>query len=496
MRKNQSSEPIFSNSQSSAKNGANLAAARSAVIVLAAGMGKRMKSSLPKVLHSVGGEPILFHILSRIQEAAPQASVAIVVGHGRELVEKAVREESRFSALQIEFVLQPEQRGTGHAAQCAMGSAWGDRMIREKRPVLVLPGDSPLLTAELLAQMLKPLSSSEAMRLLTTELDEPAGYGRIVRRGKRGPVLKIVEEKDASIREKQIREVGTSIYLFAPAFLKAGLQKLSPKNAQGEYYLTDLVHQASRNRKRIDVLQWADSSDLRGVNDPWELAQAGKLLNERVVRRWALDGVRFIDPQTTYVESQVSFGSDCVVYPGAFLSGRTRIGSGVSVGPNVLLRDVEVGDHANLKAGTFAEASRIGAHSQIGPYAHLRPESVVGDACKIGNFVELKKSVIGEKTSIAHLSYVGDAEVGKRVNIGCGFVTCNYDGVNKHKTVIEDEVFVGSDSQIVAPARIGRGAYIASGSTITEDVEAEALALARSRQINKPGYARKLKKKS
>ncbi len=470
-------------------------AVRCAVIILAAGLGKRMRSSLPKVLHPVGGEPILFHILSRITEAAPESAVAIVVGHGREQVEAAVRGESRFSGLKIEFVVQPEQRGTGHAARCAMDSPWGARVVKEKRPVLVLPGDAPLLTADLIAQMTERLASSEVMRLLTCELEQPTGYGRIVRRGTRGPVVRIVEEKDASAREKQIREVGTSIYLFSPTFLQTGLHKLSPKNAQGEYYLTDLVHQASRTKKKIDVLSWNDSGELRGVNDPWELAQAGKALNERVLRKWALAGVRFIDPSNTYIEGQVTLGEDTVIHPGAYLSGRTRIGSKVTIGANVVLRDMEVANGAHVKTGTVGEGSRIGAHANVGPYAHLRPETSIGEACKIGNFVELKKTRIGVKTSIAHLSYIGDAEVGARVNIGCGFVTCNYDGVAKHKTVIEDDVFVGSDCQAVAPVRIGKGAYVASGSTITEDVESDALAIARSRQTNKPGYARKLKSK-
>ncbi len=455
-----------------------------------------MRSSLPKVLQNVGGEPMLFHILSRIHEAASNASVAIVVGHGREHVEQAVRAESRFSSLNIEFILQSEQRGTGHAARCAMDSKWGERMVKEKRPVLVLPGDSPLITAELIAQMTAPLSASEAMRLLTTELADPNGYGRIVRRGTRGPVVRIVEEKDASAREKQIREVGTSTYLFSPAFLQTGLHKLSPKNAQGEFYLTDLVHQASRAKKKIDVLCWAESSDLRGVNDQWELAQIGKLLNERVLKKWALAGVRFVDPSRAYVEAQVTIGADTVVYPGVMLSGRTQVGSGVTLGANVVLRDVTVANGANIKTGTVAEQAKIGSHAQVGPYAHLRPETFVGDGCKIGNFVELKKSVIGEKTSVAHLSYLGDAEVGARVNIGCGFVTCNYDGIKKHKTIIEDDVFVGSDCQVVAPARLGKGSYVASGSTITADVESDALAIARSRQVNKPGYAPKLKAKS
>ncbi|OFZ23328.1 MAG: UDP-N-acetylglucosamine diphosphorylase/glucosamine-1-phosphate N-acetyltransferase [Bdellovibrionales bacterium GWB1_55_8] len=470
-------------------------------MILAAGLGKRMRSELPKVLHEIGGEPLIFHVLSGVLESAPTAPVCIVVGHGREQVESRVLADPRFAKADLTFVHQPEQKGTGHAARCAMDSQWGSRMTRTQSTVLVLPGDLPLIPASLVQQMFAPLARNEAVRLLTCELTDPTGYGRIVRRGKQGSVLRIVEEKDASAREKLIREVGASIYSFKAAFLKAGLQRLSNKNAQGEYYLTDLIAQAARSGKKTDVLRWSHEEDLRGVNDPWELAQAGRILNQRCVRASALRGVRFIDPSTTWVDLTVEFDEGVVVHPGAILSGSTKIGRGAVIGPRVVLEDVEVGAGANVKAGTIAQSSRIGDGAQVGPYAHLRPESVVGEKAKIGNFVELKKSVIGDRTSVAHLSYLGDATVGKDVNIGCGFVTCNFDGrvidgQRKHRTVIGDNVFLGSDCQTIAPVRIGDGAYVASGSTITEDVEPEALAIARSRQVNKPGYARKLKGKS
>ena len=334
------------------------------------------------------------------------------------------------------------------------------------------------------------------MRLLTCELAQPQGYGRVVRRGK--SVLKIVEERDASARERAIREVAASIYLFPAASLSFGLERLSNRNAQGEYYLTDLVSQTARARKRIDVLKWEDPEDLRGVNDPWELAQAGRLLNERCVRHWSRQGARFIDPATTWLDSTVELAEDVTVHPGAILQGRTRVGAGTVIGPHVVLKDMEIGAGVELKTGTVAESSQIADGAKLGPYAHLRPQCKVGARAKIGNFVELKKTTIGEDTSVAHLSYLGDAEVGAKANIGCGFITCNFDGrvidgQRKHKTVIEDGAFIGSDCQTVAPVRVGRGAYVASGSTITDDVEAEALAIARSRQVTKPGYARKLK---
>ncbi|NDD91345.1 UDP-N-acetylglucosamine diphosphorylase/glucosamine-1-phosphate N-acetyltransferase, partial [bacterium] len=325
-------------------------------------------------------------------------------------------------------------------------------------------------------------------------LEDPTGYGRVVRRGKAGPVIRIVEEKDATVREKELREVGTSIYLFQSQFLKSGLSRISNKNAQGEYYLTDLVSQAARARKKIEVLQWAESQELRGVNDPWELSQAEGFLNHRIVRRWAQSGVRFVSHESTWVDAQVIFEGSAEVSPNVLLKGRTVIKSGAKIGPHVVLKNVEVGANSVLKAGTVAEDSVIRAGATVGPYAHLRPGSDVGEECKVGNFVELKKTKLGRKTSVSHLSYLGDAVVGANVNIGCGFITCNYDGKTKSETLIEDDVFMGSDCQTVAPVKIGKGAYVASGSTITEDVEPGSLAVARSRQVNKPGYAQKYRK--
>jgi bifunctional UDP-N-acetylglucosamine pyrophosphorylase/glucosamine-1-phosphate N-acetyltransferase len=468
------------------------------VVILAAGQGKRMKSNLPKVLHEIGGQPLIFHTLHRVREVSPGAKVAVVVGHEREKVEAAIRAHAEFAAMDLTFVHQADQKGTGHAARCAMDSPWGEARVAEKALVLVLPGDLPLLTEAMIAQMLAPLQRAEALRLLTTELAAPMGYGRVVRRGRRGVVLRIVEERDANARERAIREVACSIYSFQAVFLRSALQRLSNKNAQGEYYLTDLVAAASRAKKRIDVLEWRDAEDLRGVNDPWELSLAGRTLNERVVRGHALAGVRFLDPSSTWVEVTVKLEPGAKIHPGVILQGATRVGAGAAIGAYCTLSDMEIGPGADVKTGTVGESSRILEGAVVGPYARLRPESVVGARAKIGNFVELKKARIGEKTSIAHLSYVGDADIGRDVNIGCGFITCNFDGrvidgQRKHRTVIEDEVFLGSDCQTIAPVRIGKGAYVASGSTITEDVEPEALAIARARQVNKPEYARRLK---
>ena len=471
---------------------------RCGVIIMAAGQGKRMLSAQPKVLNEIGGKSLLAHILTRVKEGAPKAPIAVVVGFGKEEIERAIQADPSFSDLKISFVFQPQQNGTGDAVKCAMESPWGESVAEQKLPILVLPGDLPLIPTDLIAQMSESMPVSQAVRLLTCDLHDPTGYGRIVRKGKAGGVLRIVEERDANLREKQISEVGASIYLFNCTFLKASLKHLVNRNSQKEYYLTDLIAQAVRAKKHIDVLRWHDSDDVRGVNNPWELALAGRILNERVVKELALQGVRFIDPMRTWINPSVQIAADVTVYPNVILCGGTVIGKGCTLGPGVFLKNTKVGEGVNIKAGTLAEDSVIEAGATVGPYANLRPGSVVGKETKIGNFVELKNSRIGQKTSIAHLSYVGDAEVGNGVNIGCGFVTCNFDGrviegERKHKTVIEDDVFVGSDCQTVAPIRVGRGAYIASGSTITEDVESEALAIARSRQVTKPHYARKLK---
>ena len=453
-----------------------------------------MKSDIPKVLQEIAGQPMIFHILDGVRQAIPSATVAIVVGHGKEQVEQQIRSNASYSDLDLSFIFQPEQKGTGHAARFAMDSSWGEAVLKNKVPVLVLPGDLPLVSPALIAQMTEELGRTSVMRLLTCVLEDPTGYGRVVRRGKAGPVLRIAEEKDATQREKELHEVGTSIYLFQGQFLKTGLTRVTNKNAQAEYYLTDLVSQASRAQKKIEVFQWPESQDLRGVNDPWELSQAGRYLNERIIQRWARSGVRFIAPELTWVDSKVVFDGVAEVSPNVLLQGHSVIRNGAKIGPHVVLKNVDVGPGAIVKAGTVGEDAVIGSKAIVGPYAHLRPGSDVGEECKVGNFVELKKSKLGRKTSVSHLSYLGDAVVGENVNIGCGFITCNYDGKTKSVTLIEDDVFMGSDCQAVAPVKIGKGAYVASGSTITEDVEAGSLAVARSRQVNKPGYAQKYRK--
>ncbi len=465
------------------------------ILILAAGQGKRMLSPLPKVLHELGGESLIGHVLTQVCESFPHASIAVVVGHGREQVENKIKSHPRFSKLKIDFIFQSTQKGTGDAVRVAMESSWGQNRLKQNEDILVLPGDLPLVTIDMLQRISQPLGKA-VLRLLTTSLQDPTGYGRVIRKGR--AIQRIVEEKDLKEKEKSISEVAVSIYYFSSKFLFEGVRQLKPQNKQGEYYLTDVIFYAAKKKRAIADLFWKNSNDLRGVNDPWELTLASRMLNERVLQAWARKGVVFIDPASTWVDVGVELSSGVVIYPGVILKGTTKISSDTMIGPYSFLSDMTVGRGVYVKAGTVGEKSRIEDQAQVGPYAHLRPESIVGSAAKIGNFVELKKTRIGTNTSVAHLSYLGDAEVGKNVNIGCGFVTCNFDGrvidgERKHKTVIEDDVFLGSDCQAVAPVRIGQGAYIASGSTITEDVPSGALAVARSRQINKEGYVKKIK---
>jgi bifunctional UDP-N-acetylglucosamine pyrophosphorylase/glucosamine-1-phosphate N-acetyltransferase len=480
------------------KTNSKAAVTKTSENILSPGQGTRMCSSLPKVLVPVCGRPMLFSSLSQLELAAPNARVAIVVGHLKEMVTEKVRAQ-KFK-LQIDFIEQSEQKGTGHAVKCVMASEWGKRAVASKENIFVLSGDLPLLSAELVKEMCEPLKRGAAMKLLTAVLNEPSGYGRIVRKSKMGEVLRIIEEKDATGREKLLQEVGLSIYTFQAQFLAAGVESLKNNNAQKEYYLTDLVQIASSKKRPIDTRIWDNVDDVRGVNNPYELSQAGEVLNSRIIREHALNGVRFVSLSNCRVEQTVNIASDVHICPGVILEGTTEIASGAIIGANVVLSNVKVGARAEVKAGTYAEDSVIGDDAKIGPYAHLRPESNVGKKAKIGNFVELKKANIGEGTSISHLSYVGDAEVGAGVNIGCGFVTCNFDGrvidgQRKHKSIIEDDVFIGSDCQVVAPITLKKGSYIASGSTVTDDVPADALVIARTRQVTKEGYAKKLREK-
>jgi bifunctional UDP-N-acetylglucosamine pyrophosphorylase/glucosamine-1-phosphate N-acetyltransferase len=451
------------------------------VIILAAGLGTRMKSSTIKILHRAAGRPIIDYVLDLAAELCDRPPV-MVIGHQREMVQNAVGDRARYA-------VQEEQLGTGHAVLQAAShvEAGGKR-------VLILSGDVPLTRRETLQRLIEEHErAGNALTLLTMRLADPAMYGRVVR-GADGAVQRIVEAKDASDEEKRIDEVNAGIYVFEGPGLFENLRNLSNENAQGEYYLTDLLGTLRERGQRVGAVVVDDPVEALGVNSRADLAQVDSEIQRRVVEKLMREGVTFRNPATVVIDSMVSIGADTVVYPFATIEGNTVIGRDCVIEPGVHLINVRIGDNVHVKTGTVAEDAIIEDEASVGPYAHLRPGSKLGRRVKVGNFVETKKAVFGEGAKASHLSYIGDADIGADVNIGAGTITCNYDGVRKHKTILEDGVFIGSDTQLVAPVRVGRGAYVGAGSTITKDVPPEALALSRTPQKIIEGWARRKKK--
>ena len=446
------------------------------VIIMAAGLGTRMKSRTAKVLHRAAGRPLIDYVVDLAAEVCDGPPV-IVVGHQREAVQEHVGDRARYA-------VQAEQLGTGHAVLQAID------LVKGAKEVLILSGDAPLTRPETLKGLVEEhRRSGNALTLLAMRLDDPALYGRIVR-DRSGAVAKIVEAKDADEEQRKIREVNAGIYVFDGNELASNLKRLSTNNAQGEYYLTDLIAMLRDGGKRVGALVAGDPMEAIGVNSRAELATVESEIQRRVVERLMGEGVTFRNPATVVIDSTVSIGSDSVVYPFVTLEGNTRIGNACVIEPGVHLHNVTVGNDVHLKSGSVAEDAVIEDEATVGPYAHLRPGTRLGKHVKVGNFVETKKAVFGEGAKASHLSYIGDADVGADVNIGAGTITCNYDGVNKHKTVIEDGVFIGSDTQLVAPVRVGHGAYVGAGSTITKDVPADSLALSRVPQKIVEGWAK------
>jgi bifunctional UDP-N-acetylglucosamine pyrophosphorylase / glucosamine-1-phosphate N-acetyltransferase len=454
-----------------------------AAVILAAGRGTRMKSSRSKVLHTLAGVPMgTFPI--KLAQSLGANPITLVIGHDPENVRDA------FAGENIQFALQHDQLGTGHALLCAEPS-----LSRFSGSLLLLCGDVPLLKEETLDQLYEHHCSQQAsMTLLTVNLSDPTGYGRILRQGK--DVVRIIEEKDATPEEKTITEINTGIYLFETPLIFELLNRLDNGNAQGEYYLTDTIQLAHEKGLKISAVVVEDPEEVQGINDRVQLAQAEAVVRRRINENLMRGGVTLIDPETTYIDGEVLIGEDTLVYPGAQISGATHIGRQCIIEAGVVVSNCHIDDNVHIKAGSVLSDSEIGENSQIGPMAHLRPGTILRGDNKIGNFVETKKADIGKGSKASHLTYLGDAEIGEDVNIGCGTITCNYDGVRKHKTIIEDQVFVGSDTQFVAPVVIGRNSLIGAGSTITKDVPPDALALSRTEQKNLEGWRLRKKKKS
>lgn len=450
------------------------------VIILAAGLGTRMKSATIKILHRAAGRPIIDYVLDLAADLSPHPPV-MIVGYQREAVQESIGPRARYA-------VQEQQQGTGHAVLQAADLLEASGV--ERKRVLILSGDVPLTRPETLQRLLdEHVSSGNALTLLTMKPEQPGMYGRIVRDAD-GAVVRIVEAKDASEDEKRIDEVNAGIYVFEGSHLFENLRNLSPDNAQKEYYLTDLLKVIRDAGHRVGAVIAHDPVEALGVNSRAELAQVENEIQRRVIAKLMSEGVTFRNPSTVVIDSTVTIGADTVVYPFVTLEGTTRIGEECVIEPGVHLINVTVGDDVHLKTGTVAENAIIEDEAMVGPYAHLRPGTQLGRKVKIGNFVETKKAVFGEGAKASHLSYIGDAEIGSDVNIGAGTITCNYDGTHKHKTIIEDGAFIGSDSQLVAPIRIGRGAYVGAGSTITKDVPPESLALSRTPQRVIEGWAR------
>ncbi len=446
------------------------------VLILAAGKGTRMKSAQPKVLHRVAGAPMIDYVLDASAALAPETTT-VVVGHQADRLRAAL--DGRPG---LRFVLQEPQLGTAHAVAQAAPLFAG-----VPGTLIVLSGDVPLLTADTLRALLaRHAETGAAATVLTAVVDDPSGYGRVVRNG--DEVAAIVEHRDATEAERGIREINAGIYAFDLAPLFPALARVAADNSQREYYLPDVAALYRRAGRRVAALAAARPEEILGINTRAELAAT----SERVwrARREALmaAGVTLEDPAATYVDAGVTVGPDSVIAPGVSLLGRTTIGARAVIQAGVRIVDSQLGDDVTVLDHCVIAGSRLDAGASVGPFAHIRPGSAVGPAARVGNFVELKKTRLGAGSKASHLAYLGDATIGEKVNIGAGTITCNYDGAAKHPTVIEDEVFIGSDSQLVAPVRIGRGAYVAAGSSITRDVPAGALAIARGRQENKEGW--------
>ena len=456
---------------------------RIAIAIMAAGKGTRLKSKHPKVLHEIGGKPILAHVIATAKKVVPAPDIFVIIGHEAERVRAAV------AGTGVNFVVQTEQRGTGHALMMAREALAGNQYDL----VIVLSGDAPLITAETIRKLSDfHVAQKAAMTVLSAELDNPYGYGRVIRKGgrRRVDVQAIVEEKSANPRQKKIREINSGFYAFSGAALYENIDRLSTANPHGEYYLTDMAAVLQRARKKVVAIKTLDAGEILGTNTRAEMMMLDVRLRLAKCRELLDAGVTIFYPHTCVIDSDVEVGVDTVIEPFVQLLGSTRIGADCRIRSYSMIENSVVGDRVTVRPGTIMEDSRIGAGAVLGPYSHLRPGSDVGENAHVGNFVETKKIKLGKGSKANHLSYLGDAEIGEGVNIGAGTITCNYDGVNKHTTVIEDGVFIGSDSTLVAPVKIGRGAYVAAASCITEDVPADALALGRARQSVKEGWAR------
>lgn len=448
-------------------------------VILAAGMGTRMKSKMPKVLHKVCGKPLSKWVIDA-SKAAGADKVCAVVGHKAEKVKEVLGDV-------CEFALQAEQKGTGHAVMQAI-----DVIKNSKGEVVILNGDTPLITAETINKAIEyHKNNGNQATVITAILDDATGYGRIVRDND-GSVLKIVEQKDASEEEKKINEVNSGMYVFDAQSLVYALDKITPNNAQGEYYLTDTLEILLSAGKKIGGYAISDNDEIRGINDRVQLNEAEKIMQKRINEYHMRNGVTMRNPESVYIEDGVEIGNDTEICQNVTIKSGTKIGSDCVIGSGSMLDRAVIHDGVDVLSSVILE-SEVDEGTHVGPFAYIRPNCHVGKEVKVGDFVELKNSNIDDGTKISHLTYIGDSDVGKRVNFGCGTVTCNYDGKKKYRTTIGDDCFVGCNTNFVSPINVGDGVYIAAGSTITEDIPENSLSIARARQVNKEGWKDKRK---
>ncbi|HZQ96642.1 MAG TPA: bifunctional UDP-N-acetylglucosamine diphosphorylase/glucosamine-1-phosphate N-acetyltransferase GlmU [Candidatus Sulfotelmatobacter sp.] len=453
---------------------------RIAVAIMAAGKGTRLKSKIPKVLHEVGGKPLLEHVIRAAARVVPMNDIYAIVGYEAERVRQAMQHTGS------NFVLQAEQRGTGHAVMVAREALSG------YDHVIVLSGDAPMISAATIESLRDfHIKQRAAMTLLSAELDNPTGYGRVLHTAASSPEVRaIVEEKAATASQKKIREINSGFYVFDASQLYGNIEKLSTDNPHGEYYLTDMAEVLRKIGKRVVAWPTPTPNEVLGGNTRAELADIDQQMRLAKCRQLMSEGVTIFYPATCVIDPDVEIAPDTVIEPWVQLLGNTRIGTGCRVRSYSVIRDCEIGDNVMVRPGCIMEKSKVGPGAILGPYSHLRPETELAEGAHVGNFVETKKIKLGKGSKANHLTYLGDAEIGAGVNIGAGTITCNYDGVHKHKTVIGDDVFIGSDSTLVAPVRVGKGAYVGAASCITDDVPDDALALGRGRQVVKEGWAR------
>ncbi len=451
-----------------------------AIAIMAAGKGTRLKSKLPKVLHEVGGKPQLAHVIAAAAGVVAKKDIYVIIGHEGDKVREALANTG------VSFIVQEPQRGTGHALMVARSA------LQKYDQIIVLSGDAPLITPATIEKMDEfHRKQKAAMTILTAEVENPFGYGRIVRKSPKSPEVKaIVEQKALGVSQEKLREINSSIYTFDSNALYANIDKLSNNNAHGEYYLTDMAAILGKLKKHVVAIQADDAKEVLGSNTRAELVELDRFMRMATCRRLMNEGVTIFYPETCVIDNDVQVASDTVIEPFVQLLGHTKVGEDCRIRSYSVIRNSQVGDRVTVRYGSILDEATVADGALIGPYSHLRPGSEIGENAHVGNFVETKKIKLGKGSKANHLTYLGDAEIGSGVNIGAGTITCNYDGVNKHKTIIGNDVFVGSDSTLVAPVKINKGAYIAAGSCITDDVPEDALALGRSRQTTKPGWVK------